>query len=737
MSEGASTRMDDLSQDDAGTIEETAEDSILSRQTCLNLVPVVGQRFASQDAAYEFYCGFAKQCGFSIRRHRTRGKDGVGRGVTRRDFTCHRGGYPQMKPAEDGKSQRNRKSSRCGCQAYMRIVKRVEFDVPEWRVTGFSNVHNHELLNSSEVSQLHAYCSMSPDDKSRICMYAKAGMSVRQMMRLMELEKGVKLGCLTFTEVDVRNLLQSFRNVNKDNDAIDLIAMCKKMKDENPDFKYDFKIDGHNRLEHIAWSYGSSIQLYEKFGDAVVFDTTYRLDAYDMLLGIWLGVDNQGMICCFGCVLLRDENVQSFFWALKTFWWFMKGKTPQTILTDHNMWLKEAIAVVMPQTRHAFCIWYIVEKFSEWFSALIGSRYNEWKADFDQLYNLQSAEEFEERWMEMVDRYGLHTNKHVISLYALRSFWALAYMRAYIFAGMTSICHSDSINAFIQRFLGVVSQLDRFVEHAADIVNYSDRTGAKQKLQQKLQRVCLKTGSPIESHAASVLTPYAFGKLQEELVLAPQYASLPVDEFCFQVRHHTQADGGCKVIWVPSQEHISCSCCEFEFTGILCRHVLRVLSNNNCFRIPNQYLPTRWCDVSSSSTNTFQNAKDKSEKIQLLESMASTLVAESSETEERLHVAYEQIAVVLSRVKDLPSTTRKAIEGSSNCPPDFCPPDICPPNIMTLPEVEVDDGVVRFPIGNSHDSVSSGKPKERRPKEVESNRKRTRQCAGPCCLSVQ
>ncbi|WVZ14116.1 hypothetical protein V8G54_011682 [Vigna mungo] len=27
------------------------------------------------------------------------------------------------------------KSSRCGCQAYMRIVKRADFDVPEWRVT--------------------------------------------------------------------------------------------------------------------------------------------------------------------------------------------------------------------------------------------------------------------------------------------------------------------------------------------------------------------------------------------------------------------------------------------------------------------------------------------------------------------------------------------------------------------------------------------------------------------------
>lgn len=305
------------SRDDNGTIEEIPEDTILSRQTSVNLVPFVGQRFVSQDAAYEFYCSFAKQCGFSIRRHRTRGKDGVGRGITRRDFTCHRGGYPQLKPTTDEKIQRNRKSSRCGCQAYMRIVKRADFDVPEWRVTGFSNVHNHELLKFNEVQLLPAYCTMTPDDKSRICMYAKAGMSVRQMLRLMELEKGVKLGCLPFSEIDVRNLLQSFRNVERDHDPIDLLKMCKEKKDRDPNFKYNYRVDSNNRLEHIAWSYASSIRLYETFGDVVVFDTTHRLDAYDMLLGIWIGVDHNGAYCFFGCLLLRDENVQSFSWGLK------------------------------------------------------------------------------------------------------------------------------------------------------------------------------------------------------------------------------------------------------------------------------------------------------------------------------------------------------------------------------------------------------------------------------------
>lgn len=154
----------------------------------------------------------------------------------------------------------------------------------------------------------------------------------------------------------------------------------------------------------------------------------------------------------------------------QTFLGFMKGKAPQTMLTDHNMWLKEAIAVDMPQSKHAFCIWHIVAKFSDWFSVLLGSRYDDWKAEFHRLFNLDFVKDFEERWREMVNEFGLHTNKHVISLYALRNFWALAYLRHYFFAEMMSTSQAESINAFIQRFLSAQSQLDRFVEQVRNLL---------------------------------------------------------------------------------------------------------------------------------------------------------------------------------------------------------------------------------------------------------------------------
>ncbi|KAJ0092372.1 hypothetical protein Patl1_26873 [Pistacia atlantica] len=177
---------------------------------------------------------------------------------------------------------------------------------------------------------------------------------------------------------------------------------------------------GLTRRYFVCHRAASSIQAYEIFGDAVVFYATHRLTALDMPLEIWVGVNNYGVPCFFGCALLREENLRSFSWALKA---------PQTILTDQNMCLKEAIAMEMPATKHALSVWMIVVKFPSWFNAVLGEHYNEWKAEFFRLYNLESIEDFELGWRDIVNSFGLHTNRHIANLFALRMQWALPDLR--------------------------------------------------------------------------------------------------------------------------------------------------------------------------------------------------------------------------------------------------------------------------------------------------------------------
>lgn len=179
-------------------------------------------------------------------------------------------------------------------------------------------------------------------------------------------------------------------------------------------------------------------------------------------------------------------------------------------------------------------------------------------------------------------------------------------------------------------------------------------------MQQNLQNISLKTGAPMESHAATILTPFAFSKLQDQLVLAAHYASFQMEDG-FLVRHHTKIEGGRKVYWVPTEGIITCSCHQFEFSGILCRHALRVLSTGNCFQIPDRYLPLRWRRISVSSLKLHQsNLNDHSERLQFLQSMLSTLVTESAKSKERLEIATEQISLLLSRIREQPVLSTNA-----------------------------------------------------------------------------
>ena len=86
-------------------------------------------------------------------------------------------------------------------------------------------------------------------------------------------------------------------------DVMDLLQFCKVAKEENSRFQYAFIIDEENRFEHFFWSPTHCFALYQKYGDVVVFHTTYKANAYNMPFGIFVGINNHGKTILFGCAL--------------------------------------------------------------------------------------------------------------------------------------------------------------------------------------------------------------------------------------------------------------------------------------------------------------------------------------------------------------------------------------------------------------------------------------------------
>ncbi|GKA43907.1 protein FAR1-related sequence 11 [Tanacetum coccineum] len=301
-----------------------------------------------------------------------------------------------------------------------------------------------------------------------------------------------------------------------------------------------------------------------------------------------------------GGLSFLDKDIHNLF--IKTFVTIMK-KPSKTIITDQDPWMSQTISIEMPTTKHSFCIWHITSKFSCWFLALLRTEYQSWCGDFYTLYRMTSAEEFEHNWPILVAKYNLQNNNHVQGLYEIRMSWAPCYLRNYFFGGMTSTSRSESINAFIKRFVSSRTSLKDFVRQVDLAIEEIENSEAHNKMLSKLRHPSLKTKSPLEEQAFEVLTPFAFKKFQEEFERASRYLVVHIDGDEFIIRYFDGDNKNHKVFW--DGNIIMCSCKNFEFWGILCRHIFRVLLHKDCFKIPPIYFPLRWC-----SDNLQRSAKD-------------------------------------------------------------------------------------------------------------------------------
>nr|KAJ0196285.1 hypothetical protein LSAT_V11C700384510 [Lactuca sativa] len=191
--------------------------------------------------------------------------------------------------------------------------------------------------------------------------------------------------------------------------------------------------------KHIFRCHAHCFELYQKYGDVVVFDTIYKVNSYDMPFGIFVGIDNHGRTILFGCALLRNEKLNTCEWLFKNFTLSMK-KSPKTILTDQDPWINK-------QLKRRCLI--LNMHFAYGTSPLSLA--------------VDSVEEFEQQWPLVSAKYNLEKNKHVIALYQIKSFWVPSYLRGFFFGGMTTIGRLESINSFIKKIISSHTCLIEFI----------------------------------------------------------------------------------------------------------------------------------------------------------------------------------------------------------------------------------------------------------------------------------
>lgn len=170
----------------------------------------------------------------------------------------------------------------------------------------------------------------------------------------------------------------------------------------------------------------------------------------------------------------------------------MDGVKPTGILTDQCASIEAGIRHVLgPDTVHRYCSWHILHKLSsKWRFVSDKAKDKKGKSDKVQpnkvnvksdkvqekkneksgkvkevVYKSKTKQEFEEKWLKLMEELGKQNDPWFRGIFALREKWVPVYLNGQFWAGMTSTQRVESMNHFLNSYLTKRESLKEFVEN--------------------------------------------------------------------------------------------------------------------------------------------------------------------------------------------------------------------------------------------------------------------------------
>lgn len=514
--------------------------------------PSADLEFNSANEAYQFYHAYAENTGFRIRIGQLfRSKlDGS---ITSRRFVCSREGFQHP--------------SRVGCGAFMRI-KRQESG--RWVVDRLDKVHNHELESQQEVQKKNLSAS------KKFIEEENDGLDDEDI-------------------VDINNgiLVKRRRENHIGSDWYSVLFDYFQIKQaEDTGFFYAVEVDNGSCMS-IFWADGRSRFSCSQFGDAIIFDTSYRKGIYLVPFATFIGINHNRQPVLLGCALIADESEKSFTWLFQTWLRAMSGRCPLSIIADQDDVIQQAIIQVFPGTHHRFSLWQIKAKECEHLSSMHSS----FKFEYEKCINQsQTTDEFDTAWNSLLCRYGLKDNTWLKAMYEKRRSWVPLYVRATFYAGIPL---NGNIESFFGTRVNAQTPLMEFVPRYEKGLERRREEELKENFNCSILNAYLQTKEPVEEQCRRLYTLNIFRIFQKELLQSYSYLGFKiceeVDIIRYLVRKCGNGDDDKSTVTISASNHnVGCSCQMFEFEGVLCRHVLRVFQILDIKEIPPRYILRRW-----------------------------------------------------------------------------------------------------------------------------------------------
>ncbi|XP_010267252.1 PREDICTED: protein FAR1-RELATED SEQUENCE 5-like isoform X2 [Nelumbo nucifera] len=589
--------------------------------------PSVGMEFDSLDKAFLFYNEYARIVGFSVRKAKIR-KSNIDGSILFRRLCCSKEGHSRKSLESDNDetnqvkdgvaakvSKRNHLVSRVGCNAKLDLKKA---NSGKWVVQKFCEEHNHECAQQGEIHLMRSHrCNQSTYGELND-MTPDAGM--KPMEAVPDLIREADGNENPEQDLEYHSSEKLGKHV-KMGDAQVILSYLRHMQEANPSFFYAIQGNERDKRMNFFWADARSRMDYSYFGDVIYLDTSYGTNKYGRPFAPIVGVNHHQQTVLLGYAILSSKTEESFVWLLETFLKVMSDHHPVSIITNPNAVMAKAIERVLPRTHHRLCLWHIFQNAVKHLSHLYKIE-DGFITDFKKcIYESQWCDEFESRWSSLLNKYELRDDEWLDNMYKKRHKWVPAYSRYIFHADMTTSQRIENINSFFNGYLNKSLPLSDFIKQCEKALVSRREKETYEDFISHQTRPVLKLDLPMEQQAADVYTRSVFKEFH--------------NEFCDSFKHIAKETGraGANSTYMVSRWghnrnflvnfnsynkdiQITCSCQKFEFSGILCRHILKVFMVKNVMLIPETYIRKRWTKKVKSNVVLEENAREMHQNSQ-------------------------------------------------------------------------------------------------------------------------
>ncbi|KAK9689486.1 hypothetical protein RND81_09G062100 [Saponaria officinalis] len=286
-------------------------------------------------------------------------------GGTDEILTCTNDGeHGSGVPTTSTTQVRNGSITRCHCKASVKLRVNSE---GLWEVRQHIIEHNHPLTPPQWQHHHRSERKITEAEGEVIKAMTEAQVAPSVQFRVAAAVAGGDV-FVGHTKRDHINFVTRLKTLSiEGGDAATLINLLTSRQAEDPGFFFRVQFDEDRRLCHLFWHDSMMKEDYLLYHDIVIFDTTYRINRYNLICG----------------------------------------------------------AFIYPATRHRLCQWHIQQNAISHFRSLKHDR------TFQNVFNkclngCYSETEFEGTWLKMIKDYGLDDSAWFKRLYNIKTKWCTA-----------------------------------------------------------------------------------------------------------------------------------------------------------------------------------------------------------------------------------------------------------------------------------------------------------------------